>query len=95
MSGTTSPTLTQFVPSATAPFQFQPTFDNNVYTVIVKWNLARQGFYLAIYDVNTVLLRYSPMIGSPPTYDINLVYGLFTTSTLVYRVSTNNFEVRP
>jgi hypothetical protein len=95
MSGSTSPTLTQFVPSATAPFQFLPTFDGNVYTVIVKWNLARQGFYLAIYDVNATLLIYKPMIGSPPNYDINLIYGLFMTSTLVYRVSTNNFEVSP
>lgn len=90
-----SATLTPFVPSNVAPFQFQPTFDGNTYTVLVKWNLSGQRYYIEIYDLTATMLVAKPLIGSPPNGDINLIYGYFETSTMVYRTSTNNFEVLP
>jgi hypothetical protein len=48
-----------------------------------------------VYTLQGVLVCERPLTGSPPDYDINLIAGYFTTSSLVYRVSSNNFEVSP
>jgi Domain of unknown function (DUF6983) len=84
------------VNSATAPpFQFAATFDGNSYTVQVKWNISGQRFYVHIYDNSFTLILCIAMAASPPGFDINLVTGVFTTSTLIFRDNTQNFEVSP
>lgn len=85
-------TTYQFAPSATAPFQFQPTFDSNVYTVIVTWSLFGVRYYINVYQLDGTLIVSRPLIGSPDDYNINLLGGYFTTQ-MVYRSSSNNFEV--
>jgi hypothetical protein len=88
-------TFVDFVPSTTTNFQFQATLDGNIYVVFVTWNLFGQRYYLEIYDLSNNLVVSLPQIGSPLDYDINLVAGYFTTSTLVWRVQNNQFEITP
>jgi hypothetical protein len=88
-------TLTQFVPAANTNFTWQPTLDGQQYTAIVSWSLFGQRWILNIVSLRGALVLQKPLRGSPINYDINLIQGYFTTSTLVYRVGTNNFEVTP
>ncbi len=87
-------TIFSFSPSQTAPFQFQPTLDGQVYTVTVPWSLFGQRYYVNIAQLDGTPVALLPLIGSPPDYDISLTAGYFN-STLVYRVSTGQFEVSP
>ncbi len=83
-----------FTPQANANFNFQPTFDGQQYTVTCTWNLFGQRYYVNILTLNGQLIVSTPLIGSPDNFNISLTAGYFT-STLVYRVSTGNFEVSP
>ena len=85
-----------FAPGNTAPpFQFQPTLDGNVYNATVGWNLSGKRWYLTLTDLNNNLVFCQPLIASPPDYDINLAFGYFQTSTLIFREASQNFEVSP
>lgn len=161
-------TITPFVPNPQTPFQFSPTLDGNVYTVVITWNLFAQRFYFNLYQLDGTLVVSLPLIGSPDgvqleglewsrskaiatlplpnnyrpgdtarltvagcspdayngiyqcliqnssvlnyslsadpgpatvlgtvVYNINLVAGYFNTSTLVFRQSSQQFEVTP
>ena len=88
-------TYTLFTPGPQAPFQFNATLDGQQYLVIITWNIFGQRWYVNIYDLYGNLVLAIAMAGSPPDYNINLVQGYFTTSTFVYRVATNSFEVSP
>lgn len=88
-------TLTQFVPAANTNFSWQPTLDGQQYTAVVSWSLFGQRWILNIYTLQGNLLLQKPLRGSPVNYDINLIAGYFDTSTLIYRVGTNNFECTP
>jgi len=88
-------TLVNFNPNAFANFQFNPTLDGVTYVAICTWNLYGQRYYINIYDNNGTLIMSRPIIASPNDYDINLLFGYFQTSTLVYRASSNNFEISP
>lgn len=86
-------TYLQFQPAPNQNFGFQPTLDGQQYTAIVTWNLFGQRWVLNIYTLQGVLVLQKPLTGSPLDYDINLVKGYFTTSSLVYRVASNNIEI--
>lgn len=85
-------TYIPFTPSATANFTFQATLDGKVYNVIVTWNLFGERYYINVYDSLQTLILSLPIIGSPDNYNISMTKGYFTTS-LIYRVSSGNFEV--
>ena len=88
-------TLTQFSPSLNQNFSFQATLDGQQYQVTLPWSLFGQRWYLEVYTLQNQLVMSKPLRGSPDGTDINMVAGYFTTSTLIYRTSTNNFEVSP
>jgi hypothetical protein len=88
-------TLYQFTPTVDQNFSFLPTFDGQEYNVIVTWNVFGQRWVVNVYNLQGQLYFQKPMTASPDDYNINLAEGYFTTSTLVYRKSTNNFEVSP
>ena len=89
-------TYVPFVPSQTGAPQFQATFDGELCTVVVRWNLAGQRYYVAVYDQTNALVVNRALVGSPLGYDINLIGGgYFATATLVFRTSTQQFEVGP
>jgi hypothetical protein len=88
-------TYTQFTPTINQNFSFQPTLDKQQYNAVITWNLFGQRWVLNIYNLQNVLVLQKPLRSSPMDYDINLVQGYFATSKLIYRESTNNFEVSP
>lgn len=88
-------TYIAFQPSLQTPFQFQATFDGAIYTVVCTWNLFGQRFYINVYDTSNNLIVCRPQVGSPATYNLNLVAGYFQNSVLVYRTGTGNFEIDP
>jgi len=88
-------TYIDFTPTATQNFQFQPTLDGNVYTCVVTWNVSGQRYYLSCYTLSGTLVFNQALVGSPVNYDINLAGPWFTSSTLVFREGTQQFEVSP
>ena len=88
-------TIIPFEPTASAPFQFQATLDGQIYTCAVTWNLFGQRWYLGCYTLTGTLMFNRALVGSPLGYDINLAAGIFTTSALVYRAPTGQFEISP
>ncbi len=88
-------TLVNFQPSPTAPFQFNATLDGNTYNVIIPWNAYGLRYYINIYDTSNNIIMTKPLIASPDNYNINLLFGYFTSSTLVFRDSSQNFEITP
>lgn len=88
-------TFITFTPSSVAPFQFNPTLDGTVYIATCTWNIYGQRYYINIYNQTRTLIMSKPIIGSPDNYNVNLLFGYFKNSTLVYRTSSNNFEINP
>jgi hypothetical protein len=87
-------TFIDFVPSTAAPFQFQATLDGTIYTVIVTWSLFGKRYYIQILTLQGIVIVYKAMVGSPPDYDISLTWGYFT-STMIFRMASNQFEITP
>lgn len=88
-------TRTQFTPSVSQNFSFEPTLDGQVYNVVVTWSLFGQRWLVNCYDLSGTLIFARPLRSSPNNMDINIAGGYFTTSTLIYREATRNFEVTP
>lgn len=91
--------VTTFVPFTPqpngAPFSFAATFDGETYQLTAQWNVFGQRWYLVCVGGNNVVVFNLPLIGSPNNGDINLLGGYFILSTLVFRVSSQNFEIGP
>ncbi|HEY0181263.1 MAG TPA: hypothetical protein VGC09_00510 [Rhodopila sp.] len=90
-------TYVTFTPSQQGAPQFQATFDGDLYTVIVRANLFGQRFYVDVYAQDGSLVLARSLVGSPPApaAGLNLIGGYFTTSTLVFRQATQQFEISP
>lgn len=90
-------TTIPFTPSnnSNPPFSVVVTLDNATYTVACTWNLAGQRWYLSITDQSGNNIWTGGMVGSPLGYDIPLAPGIFTSSTILYREDSNNFEITP
>jgi len=87
-------TLTLFNPQSNQVFQFNPTLDGVTYVAQCPFNIYAQRYYLNIFDTSRNLIVATPLTGSPDDFDINLLFGYFS-STLIYRVSSGNIEVSP
>jgi hypothetical protein len=89
--------LVPFVPNnnSSPPFYSIFTLDNISYNGAVTWNIAGQRWYLSLTDQSGNNIWTGAMIGSPLGYDLYLAPGIFTTSTLLYREDTGNFEQNP
>ncbi len=90
-------TLIAFQPSPTSapPFQSVVTLDGNSYALSCTWNVAAQRWYATLTDSGGNVTWSGALVGSPDAYDILLAPGIFTTSTILYRSGTGNFEVNP
>jgi hypothetical protein len=90
-------TIIPFLPNdaSSPPFQAQVTLDGNPYQLVTMWNFYRGYWYVSITDQNGTVVCNQPLIGSPPDFDIPLFPGLFTSSMILYRPSTSNFEQTP
>jgi len=88
-------TFVTFTTSTKTAFQFTANLDNAVYSIVCPWNVYGQRYYINIYSNNGNLIMSRPIIGSPNNYDINLLFGYFKKSTLIYRTNSNYFEINP
>ncbi|NBI44981.1 MULTISPECIES: phage baseplate plug family protein [Burkholderia] len=90
-------TLIAFNPSnaTSPPFQETVTLDGSAYSLSAAWNIAGQRWYVTLTDQNGNVVWSGAMVGSPLGFNILLAPGIFTTSTLLYREDTGNFEISP
>ena len=58
-------TYTNFAPTLQSPFQFGPTLDGEVCTVIITWNLFGARYYINIYAPDGTLVVSTALVGSP------------------------------
>jgi hypothetical protein len=79
----------------TPPFSYVFTLDSVSYTGSVIWSIVAQRWYFQLLDSNSSLVWYGPLIGSPLASEIYLAPGIFTSSTLLFREDTGNFEQSP
>lgn len=93
MSATTT-TLVPFTPdnSATPPFSANVVLDGQSYSLQARWNLYAQRWYVYLVQ-GGVVVQMQPLIGSPGTDQIELFFGVFTTSTIIFNESSGNFEI--
>ena len=77
------------------PFQFALTLDGGSYSASVPWSLFGQRYYFLLKTLDGSTVLNIPRIGSPLNYDINLIAGYFTTSSVVWREDSNQFEINP
>ena len=91
--------MTTYVPLTlsdnTPPFQTTVTLDGNPYFLAVTWNVAAQRWYVGLNDQYGNVTWIGALVGSSLTYDIPLAPGIFTTSTILFREDTGNFEISP
>ncbi len=87
-------TYVQFIQPINQAFQFQATLDGTQYLVTLPWSLYGQTYMIYITQLDGTLVFATILCASPDNYDINIVKNFFT-STLVYRDSTNTFEINP
>lgn len=88
-------TVIPFTPNATQAFSSLFTLDNVTYTGTVTWNVYAQRWYLILTDAAGNVAWNGGLVASPDDANIYLAPGVFTTSTLLFRDSTNQFEVEP
>jgi hypothetical protein len=81
--------------STSPPFSSIFTLDGASYLGSVTWNISAQRYYFTLTDSTGATTWNGPLIGSPLGYDIPLAPGIFTTSKIVWREDTGNFEVTP
>lgn len=90
MSTTTTYVFTGNEQNATS---FSPTLDGAAYNCTIGWNIAAQRWYLTITDGSGNRLLTRAVTGSPIGTDINLLFGVFTTTTMVWRKLNGQIEV--
>lgn len=90
-------TIIPFTPNNanTPPFSTIFTLDGVAYNGAVTWNIAGQRWYLTLTDQSGSVIWSGALVGSSLTYDILLAPNIFTTSTLLYREDSGNFEQNP
>ena len=88
-------TYVDLVTSTTGPFEFQTTFDSEMYTVSITWPLYAQRPYMGIYDLTNTLVVLKALVGSPPqqalsdiSWDDNGIVTVTSTDPHGYTVGT-------
>ncbi|SAK53617.1 hypothetical protein AWB78_01343 [Caballeronia calidae] len=90
-------TLVPFNPSnaTSPPFQAIFILDGQAYSGVATWNLTAQRWYLTLLDQSGKPAWSGALVGSPLSADIFLAPGIFSSSTILYREDSGNFEVTP
>jgi len=84
-----------FSTSAASNFAFNATLDGALHTVTVPWNVTGQRWYVQVNDQSGDLILYMPLVSSGAGNPVNLTWGYFSASTLVYYGATGTFVVSP
>jgi hypothetical protein len=88
-------TFVPFTPSPREAFSFSANMDGTACQFTVTWNVYGQRWYLTCATGNGRLVFHRAMVGSPCHGEINLAWGYFSVSTLIFRIDTQNFEITP
>lgn len=72
---------------------FTPSLDGAVFNCQTRWNNAAQRWYLYITDNSGSVLLNTAMVASPQGTDINLLAGVFSQATMVWRLPDGRLEV--
>lgn len=79
-------TYTNFTPTSSKAFTFQPALDGSTYTCVVTWNLFGQRYYVNLYDLDGTLVVCLPLIGSVTAQNLSSLSwsnGVVTATTTV------------
>lgn len=85
-------TFITFTPPANDTFRFNASVGGRLLFCTVRYNFYANRYYLQATDNGNATAFYVPMIASPDSYDINLALP-FSPGKIVYRASSNQFEV--
>ncbi|PHI31157.1 hypothetical protein [Budvicia aquatica] len=85
-------TYVQFNPSDAGPFRFTANINKQTFFITVPYNRYSNRYFVEFRDRNNNIAMYVPLIESPDDFDLNIALP-FAPGSLVYRASTNNFEV--
>lgn len=77
-----SSTLVNFLPSATAAFQFQPTLAGSQYNVTVTWNTFGQRYYINLTDLSGNLILCRALTSSGPSIPATLSWANGTATAV-------------
>lgn len=90
-------TIVAFAPSnlSSPPFQTPVVLDGASYSLTCAWNLYRGGWYYTLTDQNGNDVITAALVGSPLGANVYLAPGVLTSSTILYRADTGNFEYSP
>jgi len=66
-------TYFDFVPSPVQAFQFEPEFDGQIYTAVVRWSLFGARWYLGLFNSDGGLVFNLPLVGSTDALQVNAV----------------------
>ena len=72
---------------------FTPTLDGTVYRCQMKWNIASQRWYLLILNNAGKPVLNTSVVGSTATAGINLIAGIFSATTMIWREKNGQIEV--
>ena len=72
---------------------FSPILDGNVYTCQLKWNIAAQRWYLLITNSAGNPVLNTAVVGSTSAGGINLISGVFSSTTMIWREKNGQIEV--
>lgn len=82
-------------PSASPPWRTIFTLDGSSVVGTATWNICAQRWFLSLTDQSGNNLWTGALVGSPDGFDIPLAPDIFSTSSILYRAGSGNFEVTP
>lgn len=72
---------------------FSPVLDGAVYTCQIKWNIAAQRWYLLVTNSAGNSVLNTSLVGSASAGGINLIAGVFSATTMIWREKNGQIEV--
>ncbi|HHT7403189.1 TPA: hypothetical protein ACT19U_004672 [Raoultella ornithinolytica] len=72
---------------------FTPALDGSVYNCQIRWNISAQRWYILITDNSGNTVLNTPAVGSTNESGINLIAGVFSRTTMIWREQNGLIEV--
>ncbi|HHX5192643.1 TPA: phage baseplate plug family protein [Yersinia enterocolitica] len=72
---------------------FTPLLDGVIYNCQIKWNISAQRWYLNITDNSGNQILTTAMIESTTGMGINLISGIFSSTSMIWRQPNGRIEV--
>ncbi|WP_338735449.1 hypothetical protein V8954_04035 [Klebsiella michiganensis] len=72
---------------------FTSALDGTVYNCQIRWNISAQRWYILITDNSGNTVLNTPAVGSTNESGINLIAGVFSRTTMIWREQNGLIEV--